>query len=117
MILSRAKSKAKQTRRSRRQTRRAANPRWLLIGILAYLGLAGTGIGVARYSQEYRSLFYALEQDQRAQDKLLARYSRLLLERSTLASYQNVDDIAEQRLGMRFPEHVERVALPLEAPR
>ena len=99
--------RAKQQRGIRARVQ--ATPRWLLMGTLVYLGVAATGIGVARFSQETRALFFALEQDQRAQDALLAQYSRLLLERSTLAAYQNVDDIAEQRLGMRFPEQVERV--------
>lgn len=86
------------------------DPRWLLAGAAVYLGIAATGIGVARLSQETRALYYALEEDQRGQDQLLAQYSRLLLERSTFASYRNVDDVAAQRLGMRFPEQVERVA-------
>ena len=81
-----------------------------VLSTLIYLAIAGTGIGVSRLSQETRALYFALEQNQRAQDQLLAQYSRLLLERSTLASYQNVDEFAGQHLGMRFPEQVERVA-------
>lgn len=100
--------RGRRTRRGRR-SERTIDPRWLLIGVLVYLGIAATGIGVARSSQETRALYYALEQDQRAQDQLLAQYSRLLLERSTFASFRNVDEVAARRLGMRFPEKVERV--------
>jgi cell division protein FtsL len=96
--------------RRRSHERLRSQPRWLLVGVLVYLGIAASGVGVARLSQETRALHMALELDQREQDRLLAQYSRLLLERSTLAAYQHVDDIAEQRLGMRFPEQVERVA-------
>jgi cell division protein FtsL len=74
-----------------------------------YLGVAVTGVLVARSSQEMRTLYLAVEQNQGVRDQLLAQYSRLLLERSTLSSYQNVDEIAEQTLDMRFPERVERV--------
>ncbi len=97
------------SRRAKRRVLSPVGPYWLLLGTMVYLGVAATGIGVARLSQETRALYFALEQNQRAQDELLAQYSRLLLERSTLASYQNVDDIAERELGMLFPEQVERI--------
>jgi cell division protein FtsL len=88
---------------------RLPDSRWLLVGIVIYLGVAVTGVLVARSSQEMRTLYLAVEQNQGVRDQLLAQYSRLLLERSTLSSYQNVDEIAEQTLDMRFPERVERV--------
>ena len=50
-----------------------------------------------------------MERGQRSQDELLAEYSRLLLERSMLSSYENVDQVAEGELSMRFPEAVERI--------
>ena len=83
--------------------------RWLIGGIAVYVLVAASGIGVAAQSQHVRDLFVELERTQTRQDELLSDYSRLLLERSTLASYQNVDLLAEQRLAMRFPELVERV--------
>jgi cell division protein FtsL len=84
--------------------------RWLAWGIVVYTLIAASGMGVAAQSQRVRDLFAELERTQQQQDELLSEYSRLLLERSTLASYQNVDQIAEQSLAMRFPELVERVA-------
>jgi cell division protein FtsL len=83
--------------------------RWLACGIVVYAVVAASGIGVAAQGQRVRDLFAELERTQAQQDELLSDYSRLLLERSTLASYQNVDLLAEQRLAMRFPELVERV--------
>jgi cell division protein FtsL len=99
----------KRDRTKRRRRARASDSRWLLVGIVVYLGVAVTGVLVARSSQEMRTLYLAVEQNQGVRDHLLAQYSRLLLERSTLSSYQNVDEIAEQTLNMRFPERVERV--------
>ena len=98
-------------RRNNAKRRRlcSPDPRWLLIGTVLYLGIAATGVLVARSSQEMRTHYLALEQNQGARDDLLAQYSRLLLERSTFSSYQNVDEIAERTLNMRFPEQVERV--------
>jgi cell division protein FtsL len=85
------------------------NGRWLLAGVVVYALVAASGLGVAAQSQRVRDLFAELEHTQEQQDNLLSEYSRLLLERSMLASYQNVDQVAEQNLAMRFPELVERV--------
>jgi cell division protein FtsL len=82
---------------------------WLIVGLLAYAGIALTGIGIASVSQDVRNVVMALEQSQRAEDELLAEQSRLLLERSMLSSFQNVDEVAERRLTMQFPEVVEKV--------
>jgi cell division protein FtsL len=99
---------------NRRRTNAAADrrhaPLWLVAAAVVYVGVALSGVWIASLGQDVRGLFVALEQNQRAQDALLAQYSRLLIERSTLSSYQNVDQVAEQQLTMRFPEIVERVA-------
>jgi cell division protein FtsL len=75
-----------------------------------YVGIAGSGVCVAAVAQDVRGLFVALAKNQSRQDELLAQYSRLLIERGTLSSYQNVDQAAERQLAMRFPETVERVS-------
>jgi cell division protein FtsL len=99
---------------TRRRTNAAAVDRqhavfWLIAAVVVYLAVALSGVWVASLGQDVRGLFVALEQNQRTQDALLAEYSRLLIERGTLSSYQNVDQVAEQQLTMRFPEIVERV--------
>jgi cell division protein FtsL len=83
--------------------------RLFVAGIAIYAGIALTGVGIASISQDMRNIVMALERGQRAEDELLAEQSRLLLERSTLSSYRNVDQVAEQRLSMQFPEQVEKV--------
>jgi cell division protein FtsL len=83
---------------------------WFVASAVVYVGVALSGVWIASLGQDVRGLFVALERNQRTQDALLAQYSRLLIERSTLSSYQNVDQVAEQQLTMRFPEIVERVA-------
>jgi len=95
----------------RRVQRRVSQQRsrWLIAGIVVYVAVAASGVGVASLSQQVRALFIDIERSQEQQDELLSEYSRLLLERSTLASYQNVDQLAEDRLSMRFPELVEPI--------
>jgi len=88
---------------------RGARRSWLIVGVVIYLGVAVSGVWVAAGSHGARQMFVQLERGQRVQDALLADYSRLLLERSMLSSYENVDQVAEHQLSMRFPEAVERV--------
>ena len=83
--------------------------RWLAVGVAVYLGLAVTGVLIAWSSQSVRRLHVEIEANQRAQDAALAEYSRLLIERSMVGSFQNVDQVAERQLSMTFPESVERV--------
>jgi len=95
--------------------RRAAAPtrpiwQWLAVAGAIYAGIAASGVCVAAVAQDVRGLFVALAKTQTRQDELLAQYSRLLIERGTLSSYQNVDQAAERQLAMRFPETVERVS-------
>lgn len=83
---------------------------WLAAAGAIYAGIAVSGVWIAATAQNVRGLFVALQHNQAQQDALLAEYSRLLIERGTLSSYQNVDQIAERQLAMRFPETVERVS-------
>jgi cell division protein FtsL len=77
----------------------------LLVVLLA--AVVGSGVQVAVVSHEVRRLHGELEAEQRAQDEHMAEYSRLLLERSALSAYQNVERLAERELAMQFPETVE----------
>jgi len=80
---------------------------WLLLIVL--VAAVASGIQVALQSHEVRRLHGEVQAAHRAQDELLAEYSRLLLERSTLAAYQNVERLAQAELAMQFPETVERL--------
>lgn len=87
----------------------ATTTKWLLAGALVYALVAVTGVAIASQSQQMRELVMEMERSQQVEDALLAEQSRLLLERSTLASFQQVDEIAEAQLNMQFPELVEKV--------
>ena len=81
----------------------------MLVGVVAWLAVAVTGVQSARQSGEMRDLFQRLSTNQQTQDGLLAEYRLLLLERATLAAYQNVERIAAEELDMGFPQEIRRV--------
>lgn len=80
-----------------------------IVFTLLLAAVVASGIQVALVSHEVRQLHGELEAAQKAQDEHLAEYSRLLLERSALSAYQNVEHLAETELGMQFPDTVERL--------
>ena len=84
-------------------------PSGFLYWLLALLVLVGSGIQVVFSTHKARQLHIALQIAQADQDGQLANHSRLLLERSALAAFQNVERLAEDELGMRFPMEVERI--------
>ena len=81
----------------------------MLLGIAVWLGIAVTGVQTANQSAEMRELFQRLSTNQEIQDRLLAEYRLLLLERATLASYLHIEADATADFDMRFPEQVRRV--------
>lgn len=78
-----------------------------LLLLVLLIGVVASGVQVAVVSHEVRTLHGELEAAQKSQDEHLAEYSRLLLERSALSAYQNVERLAERELAMQFPETVE----------
>ena len=79
---------------------------WILCLVLA----AASGIQVTLTTQRVREQHARLEHAQAEQDQQLAEHSRLLLERSALSSYQNVERIAQAELAMEFPVQVEQLS-------
>ena len=79
---------------------------WCLIGVLAYLGATVAGVQTARQADDVRTLFQRLSDNRKVQDDHLREYRLLLLERATFAGAQNVEPVAAERLGMRFPNEV-----------
>lgn len=66
--------------------------------------VVASALSVAYVAQLSRHLFNRLEADRRAESQQQARYSRLLLERGTLASHSRIERIARQQLDMRVPK-------------
>ena len=57
-------------------------------------------------THELRQIHQSLDEAQRDETAELARHSRLLLEKSTLASLNEVESIALHELGMEFPNNL-----------
>ena len=59
-------------------------------------------------THELRQIHQSLDEAQRDETAELARYSRLLLEKSTLAGLNEVETIALRELGMEYPDNLAR---------
>ena len=82
---------------------------WLFVAIAAYAAATITGLQTARQAAELRGLYRQLSDGQQIEDGQLREYRLLLLERATLAGYQNVEPIARDELNMRFPDDIVQV--------
>ncbi len=80
-----------------------------ILATILLAGVVASAVQVVERTHEVRRLHQALEASRHHQDRLAAEHSRLLLERGARSAYYNVEQMAATRLGMRFPERVERV--------
>ncbi|MGO4779494.1 cell division protein FtsL, partial [Lysobacter sp. 2RAB21] len=58
---------------------------------------------------EHRQLFVQLNKLQRERDELNIEFGRLQLEQATWAESNRIDQVARERIGMKFPEGGETV--------
>ena len=79
----------------------------LLYGLVTFFAVLSAGA-----AEQTRLLAGQLDAAWDEGDAILHTYSRLLIERGALRSYARLDEIASNRLGMRYPEHVEWVEAP-----
>ncbi|HYG05869.1 MAG TPA: cell division protein FtsL [Stenotrophomonas sp.] len=83
--------------------------RLLLIVLLACT--VASGIGVVYMRHMHRQLFQELTRLQKTRDDLDIEFGRLQLEQATWAESNRVDQIARERLGMKFPETADIVVV------
>ncbi|MGD8832699.1 MAG: cell division protein FtsL [Pseudomonadales bacterium] len=83
--------------------------RAFLAWLLALLFLVLSGVQVAFSTDAVRERHMALQSLQSRLDAAAEEYSRLQIELAAVAAYQNVERAAADKLGMSFPEDVERV--------
>ncbi|WP_425481474.1 cell division protein FtsL [Luteimonas suaedae] len=81
--------------------------------VLVVLLLANviTAIGVVHARHQHRQLFVELTRLERARDELNIDFGRLQLEQATWAESNRIDQVARQRLGMKFPETADIVVI------
>ena len=79
-----------------------------------FLFLLGLNVASALASvfstHEMRQIHQSLDLAQRDETVEMARHSRLLLEKSTLAGLNEVESIALSELGMEFPNNSEKAS-------
>jgi cell division protein FtsL len=76
--------------------------RVLLMILIAANVLSAIAVVFARH--EHRQLFIALTKLETARDELNIEFGRLQLEQATWAESNRIDQVARNRLGMKFPE-------------
>jgi cell division protein FtsL len=76
--------------------------RFLLAVLL--LAIVGSGIAVVYERYHHRQLFVELTRLERERDELNIEFGRLQLEQATWAQANRIDQVARERLGMKFPE-------------
>ena len=76
--------------------------RLLLMILIAGNMLSAIAVVFARH--EHRQLFIQLSKLEKARDELNIDFGRLQLEQATWAESNRIDQVARNRLGMKFPE-------------
>jgi cell division protein FtsL len=82
----------------------------ILIGLLVVANVL-SAIAVVFARHEHRQLFIALTGLEKTRDALNIEFGRLQLEQATCAESNRIDQVARNRLGMRFPETREIVVV------
>jgi len=75
----------------------------VVLGLLVVANVL-SAIAVVFARHEHRQLFIELSKLEKARDDLNIEFGRLQLEQATWAESNRIDQVARNRLGMRFPE-------------
>ena len=75
----------------------------VLVALLVLADVA-SAIGVVFARHEHRQLFIQLTALEKARDELNIEFGRLQLEQATWAESNRIDQVAREKLGMKFPE-------------
>jgi len=82
----------------------------IIIGLLVVANVL-SAIAVVFARHEHRQLFIVLTGLEKTRDALNVEFGRLQLEQATWAESNRIDQVARNRLGMRFPETREIVVV------
>ncbi|MBC7988332.1 MAG: cell division protein FtsL [Luteimonas sp.] len=75
----------------------------ILVAVLILASVV-SAIGVVHARHQHRQLFVELSRLEKARDELNIEFGRLQLEQATWAESNRIDQVARNRLGMKFPE-------------
>jgi cell division protein FtsL len=83
--------------------------RLLLVVLIAATMASALAVVYARH--QHRQLFVQLSRLEKARDELDIEFGRLQLEQATWGESNRIDQVARDRLGMKFPEGAEIVVV------
>ncbi len=83
--------------------------RYLIFISILLIGIFGSSIYLVESADKTRKLNQAVWSAHRAYDAQLEDYSRLRLEYGALTSLPRVEEIADNELGMIFPEKIYQI--------
>jgi cell division protein FtsL len=79
--------------------------------VVLVLANVASAIAVVFARHEHRQLFIQLSMLEKARDELNIEFGRLQLEQATWAESNRIDQVAREKLGMKFPESNEIVVV------
>jgi cell division protein FtsL len=79
--------------------------------VLLVLANIASAIAVVFARHEHRQLFIQLTTLEKDRDELNIEFGRLQLEQATWAESNRIDQVAREKLGMKFPESNEIVVV------
>jgi len=82
-----------------------------MLVVLLVLANIASAIAVVFARHEHRQLFIQLTALEKARDELNIEFGRLQLEQATWAESNRIDQVAREKLGMKFPESNEIVVV------
>ncbi|HEX5694638.1 MAG TPA: cell division protein FtsL [Arenimonas sp.] len=83
----------------------------ILILLLLVAGLLGSAIGVVWARHIHRQAYIELSSLERGRDELNIEFGRLQIEQATWAEANRIEQVAGNRIGMKFPEDADIVVL------
>jgi cell division protein FtsL len=83
--------------------------RALLVGLI--VANIATALAVVQSRHRHRQLFIEATRLEKVRDELNIEFGRLQLEQATWAEANRIDQVARDRLGMKFPEGHEIVVI------
>jgi len=78
---------------------------------LLIFAVLGSGVAVVYARQEHRQAYVQLNRLLRERDEINIEFSRLQLEQATWAETNRIEQVATERIGMRFPQAAELVVI------
>lgn len=82
-----------------------------VVVVVLVLANVASAIAVVFARHEHRQLFIQLTTLEKARDELNIEFGRLQLEQATWAESNRIDQVAREKLGMKFPESNEIVVV------